>query len=224
MVPKRTSTYEQQLYWALQRHQAMLGTLAVPPVLLVNLDANNPLDKILLSARKANSTAMCLLRISLTDNIRLSALYNSKTTELPGGSAQKAWDNLLKLFYPININKMNQLKGDFVRSTLYKDGMNPDEWFADLYSFRQRLTDDYKLTTFGDEEMTNQIIYFTKPQAYQMQLTVIKDQLAMEAIRFEKDNTYVKEATLESVQGDLCHYSCKQDSRSFKGYTCHASD
>jgi hypothetical protein len=78
--------------------------------------------------------------------------------------------------------------------------MNPDEWFADLYSLRQRLTDDYKLTTFGDEEMMNQIIYNTKPQAYQMQLTVIKDQLAMEAICFEKDNNYVKEVTLESVQ------------------------
>jgi hypothetical protein len=46
---------------------------------------------------------------------------------------------------------MNKLKGEFVRSTLYKDDMNPDEWFADLYSLRQRLTDDYKLTTFGDE-------------------------------------------------------------------------
>jgi hypothetical protein len=33
-----------------------------------------------------------------------------------------------------------------------------------------------------------------------MQLTVIKDQLAMEAICFEKDNNYLKEVTLESVQ------------------------
>jgi hypothetical protein len=29
--------------------------------------------------------------------------------------------------------------------------MKPDEWFADLYALRQQLTDDYKLTTFGDE-------------------------------------------------------------------------
>jgi hypothetical protein len=62
------------------------------------------------------------------------------------------------------------------------------------------LNDDFKLTTFGDEEMMNQIIYNTKPLAYQMQLTVIKNQLAMEAIRFDKDNSYVKEVTLESVQ------------------------
>jgi hypothetical protein len=101
--------------------QALLGTLAVPPVTLVNLDPKVPLDKILLSA---NSTAMCLLRISVTDKISQSALYNSKT---PRGSAQQACDNLHKLFYPINISKMNKLKGDFVRSTLFKDDMNPDE-------------------------------------------------------------------------------------------------
>jgi hypothetical protein len=78
----------------------------------------------------------------LTEKISQSALYNSKATELPGGSAEKAWDNLLKVFHPININKLNELTGEFVRSTLYKDYMNPDEWFADLYSLRQRLTDD----------------------------------------------------------------------------------
>jgi hypothetical protein len=85
-------------------------------------------------------------------------LYNSKTKELPGGPAEQAWDNLHRLFYPININNMNELKGEFVRSTLYSDDMNPDEWFADLYSLRQRQNDDYKLTAFGDEEMMNQII------------------------------------------------------------------
>jgi hypothetical protein len=58
---------------------------------------------------------------------------------------------------------MNKLKGGIVSSTLYKDDMNPDEWFSDLYSLRQRLTDDYKLTTFGDEEIMNKIIYNTKP-------------------------------------------------------------
>jgi hypothetical protein len=180
--------------------QDLLGNLTVPPIQLLNLGANNPLDKILLNARKANSTAMCLLRISLTDKISQRALYKSNTTDLPGGSAQKAWKNLHKLFYPININKMNELKGAFFRSTLLKDDMNRYEWFGDLYSLHQRLTDDYNLTTFGDEEMMNQIIYNTKPLAYQMQYTFIKDQLAIEAIYFAKYGTYVKEVTLESVQ------------------------
>jgi hypothetical protein len=97
-------------------------------------------------------------------------------------------------------NSTGDLKGQFVRSTVYKDDLNPDKWFADIYSLPQWLTDDYKLTTFGDEEMMNQCIYNTKTQAYQIQLTVIKDQWAMEAIRFENAKNYDKEVTLESVQ------------------------
>jgi hypothetical protein len=46
--------------------------------------------------------------------------------------------------------------------------------------------------------MMNQIFYNTKPQANQMQLTVIKDQLPIEAIRFIKYRNYVKEVTLDS--------------------------
>jgi hypothetical protein len=61
--------------------------------------------------------------------------------------------------------------------------MNPEEWFAVIYSLLQRLSKDYNLTSFGDEEMMNQVIYNTKPQAYQLKLTVIKDQLAINAIR-----------------------------------------
>jgi hypothetical protein len=53
-----------------------------------------------------------------------SALFNSKTPELPDGSKQ---ENLQKLFYPININKMNEWNGEFVGSTLYRDDMNPTE-------------------------------------------------------------------------------------------------
>jgi hypothetical protein len=45
--------------------------------------------------------------------------------------------------------------------------MSPDDCFANIFSLLKRLTEDYKLTTFGDEEMMNQIIYNTKPVAYQ---------------------------------------------------------
>jgi hypothetical protein len=58
--------------------QALLGTLKVPASTDV-LDPTKADEKELLVARSANSTAMCLLRISLTDKISLSALYNSKT-------------------------------------------------------------------------------------------------------------------------------------------------
>jgi hypothetical protein len=48
--------------------------------------------------------------------------------------------------------------------------------------------------------MINQIIYNTKPQAYPMQLTFIKDQLAVEATRIAKDGTHVKEVYNSSSQ------------------------
>jgi hypothetical protein len=62
--------------------QALLGTIAVPAS-SAKLDATKDAGKELLAARRANSTAMCLIRISLTDKVSQSALYNSKTTDLP---------------------------------------------------------------------------------------------------------------------------------------------
>jgi hypothetical protein len=57
----------------------------------------------------------------------------------------------------------------------------------------------YKCTTFGDVEILNQIIYSTKPAAYQMQLTVIKGDLIKEDARLLKDAAYVTDMKLESV-------------------------
>jgi CRISPR/Cas system-associated protein Csm6 len=76
---------------------------------------------------------------------------------------------------------MNELKSEFVKSTLYSECTNPDEWFAELYFIRWRLEEYYKCTTFGD---VDQIIYHTKPAASQLQLTVIKGGLIKEDVRF----------------------------------------
>jgi hypothetical protein len=105
---------------------ALLGSITVPAS-TEKLDSTKDADKEKLAGRHAKRTAMCLLRISLTDKVSLSALYNSKTTDLPLGSAAKAWKNLYKLYYPVNVNKMNELKKGFARSTLYRDDMNPYE-------------------------------------------------------------------------------------------------
>jgi hypothetical protein len=183
--------------------QALLGTLTVPSS-TDKLDTTKDPDKELLAARHAYSLAMYLLRISLTDKVSQSALYNSKTTALPLGSAAKAWKNLYKIYYPVNVNKMNELKKEFARSTLYKDDTNPEEWFAELYSIRQRVEDDYKLVQYGDTVMLDQIIYNTKPTAYQMQLVIIKDQIRLEDIRLKADITYIREVTLEYVQAIYC--------------------
>jgi hypothetical protein len=89
--------------------QALLVTLQYPAS-TDQLDSTKDADSDKLAARRANSTAMCLLRISLTEKVSHSALYNSKTTDLPLGSASKAWKKLYKLYYPVNVNKMNELK------------------------------------------------------------------------------------------------------------------
>jgi hypothetical protein len=46
--------------------QALLGNLIVPAA-SIDLDPTTAAHKKILAARKANSSAMCLLRISLTD-------------------------------------------------------------------------------------------------------------------------------------------------------------
>jgi hypothetical protein len=52
--------------------------------------------------------------------------------------------------------------------------MNLEEWFAELYSIRQRLEDEYSRDQYGDLVMLDQIIYNTKAPGYLMQLTILK--------------------------------------------------
>jgi hypothetical protein len=58
--------------------QALLGTITVPPASAVLSDAD-PDEHKLLQGRRANSTAMVLLRISLTDDISVDQIYTSRT-------------------------------------------------------------------------------------------------------------------------------------------------
>jgi hypothetical protein len=37
------------------------------------------------------------------------------------------------------MNKMTEIMGEFVKSTLYKEDTNPDEWFAELFYLYRRL-------------------------------------------------------------------------------------
>jgi hypothetical protein len=81
-------------------------------------------------ARKINDTIMCLFKLSLSDKDSQMALYNGKTTDLPGGDAAKVWKNLFKIVHAKSINKKSKLKGEIVKSTLYSAETNPEEWFA----------------------------------------------------------------------------------------------
>jgi hypothetical protein len=87
--------------------QALLGTITVPPASSVLSDAD-PDEHKLLQGRQANSTAMDLLRISLTDDISVDQIYTIRTPELPQGSARKVWINLHKMFYPVSTEKIHE--------------------------------------------------------------------------------------------------------------------
>jgi hypothetical protein len=63
------------------------------------LDETQDADKKLLLARKMNSTAMCLLSLSLTDMVIQMALYTGRTTGLPSGNAAKDLKNSLQDLY-----------------------------------------------------------------------------------------------------------------------------
>jgi hypothetical protein len=105
---------------------------------------------------------MCLHSLSLTDKVSKMALYNFRITDPPSGDAAK----VSKLFHSKNIDKMNELKGELVRSTLTTEETSPDEWFTELFFIRRCPEDYYKCTSFGDVDMMNQIIYNTNPAAY----------------------------------------------------------
>jgi hypothetical protein len=93
--------------------QALLGTITVQPASAVLSDAD-PVEHKLLKGRRAYSTAMVLLRITLKDDISVEQVYTCKTPELPSGSVRKAWLNLHKIFYPFSTERMHELKKDFL--------------------------------------------------------------------------------------------------------------
>jgi hypothetical protein len=126
-----------------------LGTITVPPASAVCIDPD-PDEHKLLQGRRANSTAMVLLCISLTDEISVDQSYTSRTPELLQGSARRDWLNLHKMFYPVSTEKMHELKNDFTMCKLTRDDTNPASWFAQLNKIRQKLIDDYSLTTYDD--------------------------------------------------------------------------
>jgi hypothetical protein len=188
----------------IQLQTSIIRTVELPKSTEI-LHETHDADKKLLLARKDVRHYHCLFNLSLTDKVSQMALYNGKTTELPVGEAANVWKNIFKHFNAnkINkINKINELKGEFVKNTIYSAETNPYEWFEELYFIFWRLEDGFKCNTFGDIEMMTQSINNTKPAAYQMQLTLIKDQLNREVARFLKEANYVREVTLETVMDE----------------------
>jgi hypothetical protein len=184
--------------------QALLGTITVPPASAVLSDADPDAHK-LLQGRRANSTAMDLLRISLTDDIRVDQIYTSRIPELPQGSARKVWLNLHKMFYPVRTEKMHELKNEFTMCTLTRENTNPAIRFAQLDKICQVLIDAYKLTTYEYTDVLQHSMYNTKPFMYQIILGINKDRFAPEIKRHAADNSFQFTVTLESVQEEFRH-------------------
>jgi hypothetical protein len=107
----------------------------------------------LLFGRKANSTAVVLICISLTDDIFVVQIYTSRTPKKPSGCAIKSWLNLHKKFYPVSTAKIYELRSAFTIFSLIRDDTNPAALFEHLNKIWQKwlITTSYlhlKILTF----------------------------------------------------------------------------
>ena len=106
----------------MQRHLALTTTIILPKDSeSVNLDATVDLNNFFMKAKKANSVAMCLLTISVTDIISYNSVYNSGTSDTEGGIAPVAWQILHDIDIPMSITKCIELESIFNKCGLYKD-------------------------------------------------------------------------------------------------------
>jgi hypothetical protein len=92
------------------------------------------------------------------------------------------------MFYPVNTDKMHELKNEFTMCTHSRDNTNSAIWFAQLNKICQNLIDDYSLTTYEATDVLHHIMYNTKPFMYQIILGINKDRFAHEIKRHDADN------------------------------------
>jgi hypothetical protein len=73
---------------------------------------------------------------------------------------------------------MHELRNEFTICAFIRDVTNPAGWFVQLSKMRQKLMDYYKLTTYGDADVLQHIMYNTKPSMYQSIQGINKDCIA----------------------------------------------
>jgi hypothetical protein len=83
-------------------------------------------------------------------------------------------------FYLVSTERMHELKNEFTMCILHSDDNNPAIWFEQLNKIRQKLIDDYKLSTYEDVDVLEHIMHNNKPAMYQIILGIKKDHLAQE--------------------------------------------
>jgi hypothetical protein len=107
------------------------------------------------------------------DSVGFQAIRNGLTTEIPNGSAYKAWQNLLKIYQPATITHKYDLEQKFNDCRLDKETKNPDIWYTELETIRTILKDDFN-TEINDDRMIQHIAYNIKPKAYETAVYNIK--------------------------------------------------
>jgi hypothetical protein len=145
-------------YCEVQGCKKVLLGLEIPPNSSARIDETIPAGVEQMRIRKANSTAMTLLNLSLTDMVSVNAVYNSKTPGLPDGNAAIAWHNLKEIYSPTSISRKNELIQEFNTCCLIKEEMNPDEFFAKLEYIRMQLLVDYQIN-YDKDKMKQHILY-----------------------------------------------------------------
>ena len=116
-------------------NEVLTGGLAVPDY-NKQLDPTNDTEEI--KARKYNSEAYSMLILSCGDDPSFNVVDTAKTRALPYGDAKKAWEDLKDAYEPKDQLTEVELLQAFYECKL-TDDMNPDEWFAKMEYYRQRL-------------------------------------------------------------------------------------
>ena len=116
----------------------LLGLVNVPSY-DEEIDVETEEGRLAMAARVANENAYNELLLSCTDEVSFGAVDEAITSELPDGSASKAWANLVAKFEPKTSASKVQLKREFNLCALESVSKDPDEWISELERIRQRL-------------------------------------------------------------------------------------
>ena len=170
--------------------RSLLGQ-EIPPNEYEDLDEDSSNAEIRrkLKARKANDAAYCALTLTCSEAKAFRIVYNSKTNELPSGSASLAWSRLKTRFEPQTGATLTQLKREFTSSKLQK-GESPDDWIEKLESIRNTIEQILGKPHIDDTDMMLHILN-NLPEEYE----TIVDRVTKELSN--------KTLTLESLQEDL---------------------
>ena len=128
----------------------LLGATAIPPASEV-IDETNDAGKAKAEAKKRNVSAMGDLMLSVTNEVLLSILENTISTEYPEGNCREVWKAFITKYEPRTGATKVSLKKEFTTSKLSNVTDDPDEWISELEVLQKRLAT--LQTTISEEDM-----------------------------------------------------------------------